>query len=235
MGATEWDDPHGILPESFRERYRDCETVEQALRKAENTGGTTPLREKRRCKTCRSVRIRKKTFKHDIEHRREGEYKCTSCSAHFSQPRAPLAECPVEEAWKWLDRQQRYRTMHNDTMPMNTPFEWVAPSELKEPSDRTTALSQLDDETLTALAIRAYEPWSDDGRSYSEIADVLPYSRWWVGERVRAWKDGEYRDLVADPIADDRPTTASDPFEYGRVAATDGGTERSRWAAYGRG
>jgi hypothetical protein len=31
------------------------------------------------------------------------------------------------------------------------------------------------------------------------LSFVFPYSRQWIGERIRAWRDGEFRDLVADP------------------------------------
>lgn len=51
--------------------------------------------------------------------------------------------------------------------------------------------------------IRAYEPWQpDDGFSQEQIAkEVLDgdYSSSWVGDRVREWREGEWRDLVPDP------------------------------------
>ena len=53
---------------------------------------------------------------------------------------------------------------------------------------------------VTALALFCARPWRDEsGPSYPDLAGVLPYSRSWIGERVRAWRDGEFRDLVADP------------------------------------
>ncbi|WP_435364537.1 hypothetical protein [Haloarchaeobius sp. DYHT-AS-18] len=59
-------------------------------------------------------------------------------------------------------------------------------------------------------AIRAAKPWTDDGgMNYREIADtsqngeesngIVPYGKSWVGEKVREWKSGQYRDLVDDP------------------------------------
>jgi hypothetical protein len=52
-------------------------------------------------------------------------------------------------------------------------------------------------------AIRANKPWSDDdGMSYADIAKpdgLVEYKDSWVGKRVREWKRGEHRDLVADP------------------------------------
>jgi hypothetical protein len=70
------------------------------------------------------------------------------------------------------------------------------------------------DDALTEAAIRAHKPWSDaDGQSYREIADtsdagepangIVPRRKSWVGETVREWKDGQHRDLVADPRTDD--------------------------------
>jgi hypothetical protein len=50
-------------------------------------------------------------------------------------------------------------------------------------------------------AIRLYKPWDDSNdTTYREVADVIDeYSKSWVSNRVREWKDGEHRDLVADP------------------------------------
>jgi hypothetical protein len=47
--------------------------------------------------------------------------------------------------------------------------------------------------------IYLYRPWSPTGPSYRDLESILPYSSDWVGDRVRAWKDGEYHDLVRDP------------------------------------
>lgn len=50
-------------------------------------------------------------------------------------------------------------------------------------------------------AIRLYEPWGDgNDTTQKEVADVIEdYSRGWVSERIREWKDGEHRDLVPEP------------------------------------
>lgn len=49
-------------------------------------------------------------------------------------------------------------------------------------------------------AIRACKPWADDdGMSYPEASELVPYGDSWVGERVREWCRGSYRSLVADP------------------------------------
>ena len=62
-------------------------------------------------------------------------------------------------------------------------------------------LATLDHDVLVALAIYCHRPWghTDQDPSYEEIAESLPYSRGWVGQRVREWKDGKHRDKVADP------------------------------------
>jgi len=221
MGATEWDDPHGILPECFRRQYADCESVEEALTTAELQPSTTPEAEQRQCKVCGSRRVRKKIKRREMEHRRPEKFVCVSCGKHQDDPITPN------------DPDTMHGTATHDD---RKPFDWIGKSDLKDPDERAPPLSQLDDEMLTTLAIRAYEPWSEDGCSYSEIAAVLPYSRWWVGERIREWKRGEYRELVADPreqpSVDDTPTV--DPFDYGRAVATDGGRRRRRWVSYGR-
>jgi hypothetical protein len=60
-------------------------------------------------------------------------------------------------------------------------------------------LAELDDRRLAALVIYLYRPWSPTGPSYRDLESVVPYSSDWVGARVRAWKDGEFRTLVRDP------------------------------------
>jgi hypothetical protein len=51
-----------------------------------------------------------------------------------------------------------------------------------------------------AAAIRLYEPWNTENEhSYEEVAPAVDRSRQWVGQRVREWKRGEHRDIVADP------------------------------------
>lgn len=53
-------------------------------------------------------------------------------------------------------------------------------------------------------AIRAVKPWDDDaGMDYRDAAGLVDYAKTWVGDRVRDWRDGEHRDLVPDPTAED--------------------------------
>jgi len=48
--------------------------------------------------------------------------------------------------------------------------------------------------------VKACQPWHEDsGASYPDAADLVDYSDSWVGDRVRDWKDGQYRDLVSAP------------------------------------
>lgn len=52
-------------------------------------------------------------------------------------------------------------------------------------------------------AVRAYAPWDDDvSRSYAEVGSIVGRSESWVGKVIRAWRDGEHRDIVSAP--DDR-------------------------------
>lgn len=47
--------------------------------------------------------------------------------------------------------------------------------------------------------VRACKPWSDDaGLNYRDAADLVSYSKSWVGDRVREWDDGQHRDLLDD-------------------------------------
>lgn len=58
--------------------------------------------------------------------------------------------------------------------------------------------------------LRACQPWGDDGLSYQQAAGLVDYSREWVGNRVREWRDEyKYRELVEDPTAGKTATTTS--------------------------
>jgi hypothetical protein len=51
--------------------------------------------------------------------------------------------------------------------------------------------------------VKACKPWDDDsGASYPEAAELVDFKDSWVGNRVREWKRGEYRNLVAGPNGD---------------------------------
>lgn len=51
-----------------------------------------------------------------------------------------------------------------------------------------------------ATVLRAVEPWNDDdGLGYRDAARLVDYSSSWVGDRVREFQDGQYRDLVDRP------------------------------------
>jgi hypothetical protein len=60
---------------------------------------------------------------------------------------------------------------------------------------------QIEKRELTKVAIRLYKPWDESvTRSYEEVADAIDdRSDTWVGNRIREWKDGQYRNLVPDP------------------------------------
>jgi len=123
-----------------------------------------------------------------------------------------------------------------NTFPNNTThvrFNFVTEDELADPDERgeNPVFATLDEETRTALAIVLYRPWTDGGPSYRDMAPLFPHSHYWVGKRVREWKDGEHRELVPDPTAEPDPITVDESSDATAVA-TDGG-RRSRWDAYG--
>jgi hypothetical protein len=83
-----------------------------------------------------------------------------------------------------------------------------------EASDFHVVLQEDDDESDDAdpeqvrkdaqreTAIRACKPWSDDGMDYRDASKLVDFGKSWVGDVVRDWKDGDYRDLVSDPRDD---------------------------------
>ena len=206
MGAPEWTDPHGIIPEQFKERYSDCNTADDALRKAELRESSTPPSEQPVCPECGTRRVWSKPGREQT-HRVNTEYRCYNAH-HFDVPADP-------------EPMTHYEPDHS--------FEWLSPDELADADARgmNAPFAGLDDETRVEIAIRLYKPWSEDGPSYRELADLFPHGRAWIGERVREWKRGEHRELV------ERPTPTVDETAGADAIATDGGEPRSRWAAYG--
>ena len=216
MGADEWDDPHGLIPEEFREEYGDCETVADALRKVECAPSTTPADDRPRCPECGSSQVSvKPSTIGDHPERRDGRFRCAKqgCRVHFDQP-ADESAIPMTD-----DR--------------TNPFDWIDDDDQHDADERTALdppLAGIDRETAVEVAVRLREPWRDaEGPSYTEIARYLPFADSWVGHRVREWRDGEHRELVPDPSVDTDPITVDD--SGATAVATDGG--RRRWDAYG--
>jgi hypothetical protein len=52
-------------------------------------------------------------------------------------------------------------------------------------------------------AVRAAKPWSDDGMSARAISNdgdgIVDYSRTWVSDRLREWREGDHRHLIDAP------------------------------------
>jgi hypothetical protein len=82
---------------------------------------------------------------------------------------------------------------------------WDADEQEGEEEDEDEELTPEDAQhrEKVAAAIRLYEPWNaENGHSYEDVAPAVDRSRQWVGQRVREWKRGEHRDIVADPRED---------------------------------
>lgn len=164
-----------IAPDDFLDTW-GATSYEGALKRAEQSRTSTPDSELPKCPTCDTRRVYAKPSDASTVAARDHdtEYVCHN-RHHFDNP--VYGDESDEDAFVWVD--------HED---------------LAEPP-LTRQLAALDDGTLTALAIYCYRPWghTDADPSYQELGDFFGYSRQWVGERVRAWKDGDHRDLVADP------------------------------------
>ena len=78
-----------IVPDDFVARSAES-TLRDALKAAERQTSRDPDALPR-CPECLSVRIRAKKGRPSREDRKEGDYKCTSCSHHFDDP-APSRE-----------------------------------------------------------------------------------------------------------------------------------------------
>jgi len=150
----------------------DVETVDDAVEYLHKQGDTTtPEDELPKCNVCLSQRVHRRP-----SDRSDRAYECENCDHRFDDP---VYDDP-EAAFRWVGQDVGV--------------------DLEEPPVRRQ-LKQLDDDALAALAILLYAPWNhrDDDPSHRDLAKVFPYSRNWIGKQIRAWKDGEYRELVPDP------------------------------------
>ena len=194
-----------IAPDDLPEQVdADVETVDDAVEYLHKFGSSSTSYEDRpRCPECGTIRIGPATGPTQQTHDgTDYDYRCTNWH-RFDDPAPPLAE--VDDGCSGVsdktdDRLEDLSVGLEDDETDDDPFRWLDADDLAEPPLRRR-LKQLDDRSLTALAIVLYAPWhhTDDDPSYRDLGTVFPYSRDWVGERVRAWKDGEFRDLVADP------------------------------------
>lgn len=221
MGADDWDDPHDLVPEAFREAHPEANSVVEALETAQGAPTTTPKEEQDRCPRCGSRNISSKSYKRENHKRIETDYKCNrqGCRYHF--------DTPADE----------------NTIPMTDErtdaFDWIARDELLD-RDRRSSLdppfADVDRDSAVAIAILLRAPWRNeaDRRKYPEIARYLPFEDSWVGHRVREWNDGEHRDLVREPVASaDATPEEPTPDEGGEPAVADGGRGTRRWSAFG--
>jgi hypothetical protein len=178
-----------LVPDDFLDTW-GAATYTEALKKAEQAPTTTPEDELPRCPVCGTQRVYPRGVKGSAGQAREydSDYVCSE-RHHFDDP---VYGDPDD-----LDLDDE----GDDTAgePAD-PFVWVDEEDLAEPP-LTRQLQALDDDTLAALAIYCYRPWghTEADPSYRELGRIFPYSRDWVGERVREWKRGEHREKVADP------------------------------------
>jgi hypothetical protein len=169
-----------IAPDDLPEQVdADVETVDGAVEHLHKFGQTTtPDDELPKCNVCLSQRVRRRPTDPEqnssCEH--DEEWLCTSCDHRFDDP----VYSDPEAAFRWVGQDVGARLV-------DPPIE--------------RRLEQLDDDALAALAIVLYSPWhhTDDDPSHRDLAKVFPYSRNWIGKQIRAWRDGEFRELVPDP------------------------------------
>ena len=91
-------DPHGIFDDiggvdAFLDEH-DADTLEEALRAAEEKPSSTPRDEMRRCpnESCHSVKVREKKANYSIDHMRPERFRCEECGTHFDEPLPPEVE-----------------------------------------------------------------------------------------------------------------------------------------------
>ena len=73
-----------IAPDDFVARSGK-NTLRSALKAAERETSRDPD-QLPRCPECGSIRLRKKAGHLPMAHRKDGQFKCTGCRAHFDEP-----------------------------------------------------------------------------------------------------------------------------------------------------
>ena len=188
-----------VVPDDFTDYYPG-DTIAECLEYAHRQAPTsTPSDEVKRCPYCASRRVYPRGTDGSVGPPREyeTEYKCAS-GHRFDDPvygdpeELDLREEDTDDSGEDTDG--------GDGGDEEDPFVWVSEDDLAEPP-LPRQLATLDDDTLAALAICCYRPWhhTAEDPSYRDLGRIFPYSRDWVGERVREWKRGEHREKVADP------------------------------------
>jgi len=170
-----------IAPNGFVDAYPG-RTVDECLAYAHRQApSTTPASDTPLCPACGSQRVRRRNAhktKDQLQKDADPDWNCKNCREFFEDPEYRGFDLP--------------RRVEDD-------FEYVDGSDLAEPPF-TRQLAQLDDDVLAVLAIYCYAPWwPGTGMTGPELAEVFPYGPSWIQARVREWRDGAYRDLVADP------------------------------------
>jgi len=198
------NDPREVVPDEFVDSW-GASSVEEALEKAEEAPTTTPADERKRCPVCATQRVYPKPNKGDQSTRKPGEYVCTN-RHHFDDPVfGDPADLDLREEEEEPDSEGDGEDTDGEDTDGDTHTDDEEPDSEGDGEDTedpvARRLGTLDDDTLAAIAIYCYRPWNhtDADPTYRDIAERLPYSRQWVGERVREWKDGHHREKVPDP------------------------------------
>lgn len=93
---------------------------------------------------------------------------------------------PLDGTDLWAEYQRLDEEKKRDRLGVDDDDE-LSPEDAAARSDRATA-------------IKAVRPWdSERGVSYREAANLTNFGKDWVGETIRDWRDGHYRDLVDAP------------------------------------
>jgi len=209
-----------LVPEEFLDNW-DASSVDEALKKAAQAPTTTPAEERPRCPVCGTLRVspRPTDTSDGPPQQHDGAYVCRE-RHYFDDPvygapddlelrEADDTEAEDEDEEELVEATEA-QTETDDDETEEAPMQHTdtdTDTDNEEDREQHTEdrvarrLATLDHDVLVALAIYCHRPWghTDQDPSYDEIAETLPYSRGWVGQRVREWKDGEHREKVADP------------------------------------
>lgn len=110
---------------------------------------------------------------------------------------------------KQNDPHYEYLTEQKDSVLESDSFDADDVLLNEEPEEHALSEEEIEREFLKEISIRMAKPWTEQyGMSYNAIEEAIDSKRAgsWIGNRVREWKNGKHRDVVAVPT--DEPTDA---------------------------
>jgi hypothetical protein len=91
-------------------------------------------------------------------------------------------------------------TDSRETFPEHEASSFRIVTDDEDGEDDGPSVEEIERREAIKTVVRACKPWhEEDGLNYRDAAGLVGFSKSWVGDRVREWRDGQHRELVAGP------------------------------------